>query len=72
MDRLAIGRTDAENHRDDDVLERGDEEECRVLIADRVQLVRVNDWRLIPGNLRILATMLSASDIAPSFGTHHG
>lgn len=70
MDRLAIGRTDAENDCDDDVLERGDEKECRVFIADRVQLVRVNDWWLIPESLRILA--ITASQTTQGFGTHHG
>lgn len=50
VDGLPIGRTNAEDDCDDDVLEGGDEEECRVLVADCVELVRVDEGWFIPAS----------------------
>lgn len=50
-ERLSIGRSDAENGGDDDVLEAGNEEESRVLGRRDVQLIRVDDRRNVPVQL---------------------
>lgn len=46
--RLAVGRADAEDGGDEDVLEGRDEEEGRVLERDDVELVGVNLGRDVP------------------------
>lgn len=65
VQRLTVGRTDAEDTGDEDVLERGDEEQCRVLETDNVELLGVDDRGDVP------AFILSEGPFTGDAGTHH-
>jgi hypothetical protein len=69
MKWFAIRRTDAENRRDEDVLERRDEEQRRVLETDNVQLVGVDHGRDIPGSRNLHQVKSTEGNRAPR--THH-
>ena len=48
VQRLAVRRANTEDAGDEDVLERRDEEQCRVLKADNIELFRVDDRWNVP------------------------
>lgn len=65
VQRLTVGRTDAEDTGDKDVLERGDEEEGRVLETDDIELLGVDNGRDVPARVVSLALW------GDERGTHH-
>jgi hypothetical protein len=49
IDRLSVRRSNTEDNSDQDVLERGDQKQCRVFVIEGLQLLIVDIWLGIPG-----------------------